>query len=78
MLCVFTFTDKNSRVPIVYFYDIKSKKEIAKVSGASIFLNYIPNKSAESKSGKLYFYCDYNLTTAVLLPAVKLKKDTNL
>ena len=50
--------------------------EIAKVSGASIFLNYIPNKSAESKSGKLYFYCDYNLTTAVLLPAVKLKKDS--
>ena len=36
--------------------------EIAKASGASIFLNTIPSEvTAEKKLDKLYFYCDFNL-----------------
>ena len=53
-LCVFTFTTDKCPAPTVYFYDIESKREIAKAGGASIFLNLIIENGIE----KLYFYCD--------------------
>ena len=35
--------------------------EIAKASGASIFLNMITSKETSMRCDKLYFYCDFNL-----------------
>ena len=48
--------------PTVYFYEFNSKQEVAKASGASILLNYIPSDKSQyqSQSDKLYFYCDQN------------------
>ena len=40
---------KQQQKPIVYFYDIDSKKEVAKVTGASIFFQY--ESSTDSYSG---------------------------
>ena len=43
-ICVFTKVERlgqgfdEQRIPVVYFYDMKVQKEIAKVTGASIFL----------------------------------------
>ena len=49
--------------PTVYFYDIENNKELAKASGASIFL-FAVNQSVEIHNSTLtdiYLYCDQNL-----------------
>ena len=44
-IVVFTYVDKDYPVPVVYFYDLNSRRNIAKATGASIFLNSISEGS---------------------------------
>ena len=40
-LIAYTFSDAQNVIPSVYFYDISTQRDIAKASGASIFINQI-------------------------------------
>lgn len=68
-ICVFTKVERlgeeHQSIPIVYFYDLKSQREIAKVTGASIFLQFVPS-SAESEPAKVCFLCDSNAIYEVI------------
>ena len=60
--CVFTFSDQENPFPAVYIYDVQRRKNLAKASGASIFLHYEPDPVSKKDEGTLYFYC--NVLTA--------------
>ena len=56
-LVVFTYSDVANPIPTVYFYDLVKRLNIAKATGASIFLNAIKTKEDENLQ-KLCFYCN--------------------
>ena len=57
--CENTEDDTENLFPVVYFYDIQEQKEIARASGASIFLYH--EAVPFSSETEIFLYCDQNL-----------------
>lgn len=61
-MCVFSYSTRECLAPTVYFYDLKSNREVAKASGASIFLHTTNPNWSQGGPTRLYFYCDQRLS----------------
>ena len=70
--CIYTYSDMENPFPTVYIYDLIKNRNIAKASGASIFLHYEPDpvdpKNKKKDEGRLYFYCNIVMSSNIYYP----------